>query len=324
MFSNQWLSRQRQLPPLESLRVFLAAVEAGGFSKAAAQLNMTANAVAHHITKLETWFGCLLFRRHARGVEALPETLHLAEQLRRHLQALAETSETFRQRVVRPEITLTAMPSLVTKWLLPCLGGLRDKHPDLGYRIISTPALADFTLDIAQIGIREGTGSWPDLQSLLLFPEWWAPVCSAEYAREKAIRSVDDLAHVTLLHDEAWAGTPDQMMWPQWLQNNGISDMPGREALHFSHSYLALEAAMAGQGVALANLALCASDLSAGRLVAPVDGWRRGPYDFHLVWAEGGAGNAPMDQMREYLQIRAAEHLRRMEQILAESAIKPA
>ena len=250
MNSSLWLTRQRQLPPLESLRVFLAATEAGGLSKAAEALNMTPNAVAHHIIKLENWFGCSLFRRHARGVVALPETLQLADQLRRQLRDIAETSEMFRRRQTRPEVTLTAMPSLVTKWLLPCLGGLRSEYPGLGYRIISTPSLAEFSLEIAQIGIREGSGSWPGLQSRPLFPEWWAPVCSPDYARTRNIHSVGDLSDVTLLHDEAWAGTADQLLWPHWLERKGVSTTLDREALHFSHSYLALEAAMAGQGLA--------------------------------------------------------------------------
>jgi LysR family transcriptional regulator, glycine cleavage system transcriptional activator len=276
---------QRRLPPLNAIRAFEAAARRGGFQAAGVELNVSANAVGRLVKVLEDWLGVALFRRLPRGV-AVTEAGHAYfARVEVLLDQLAEATADLQRRENSKVLTISAMPSFVARWLVPRLGRLTERHRDLDVRLLASVPPIDFGREEVDVAIRLGPGTYDGLHSELLMREDFYPVCSPTLVSTKPrLRDPADLAHHTLLHDEWEPRIPEQLDWARWLAAVGVSGVDAQRGLRFSFSHMTLQAAAAGQGIALASSALLADDLATGRLVRPFDGLSvRGPYGFFIV-----------------------------------------
>jgi LysR family glycine cleavage system transcriptional activator len=271
------------LPPLPALRAFEAAARHDGFQRAGEELHVSAGAVAHQVKQLENWLGVTLFQRQPRGVVLTAAGRQYAEALRPLLNGLAEVSETVRRQGDDKVVTVTSVPSLVLRWLMPRLGRLREQHPEIDMRVLASLHPVDFLREGVDVAIRLGTGPYTGLKSDLLMEEWFSAVCSPAFkARAPDLREPADLLRYPLLHDETVASIANEINWARWLQANNVHYTGGARP-SFSHTYLTLEAAANGQGVALAAEAFIAEDLRCGRLVRLLPQRVCGPYRFHLL-----------------------------------------
>jgi LysR family glycine cleavage system transcriptional activator len=264
----------RALPPLNGLRAFEAAGRHLSFSKAAQELNVTPAAISHQIKGLEDHLQVQLFRREPRallltdaGQRALPEIRAAFEQLAEAVEGLRDAGEAS-QHV----LTVSAVPSLSAKWLVPRLDRFRRQHPEIDVRLDATGTLVDFSREQdIDLGLRYGTGDYPGLETIRLAPGDVVPVCTPEVANaDPPLRRPEDLATRTLIHTRWGSGATDPD-WGEWLRSAGVPDVDSRRGPRFNHSEYALQAAMQGQGVALVMRVLVEDDLAAGRLVAPFD-----------------------------------------------------
>lgn len=272
-----------RLPPLPAIRAFEAAARHGGFQSAGEELHVSAGAVAHQVKQLETWLGITLFQRLPRGVVLTPAGRQYAEALRPILTSLAEASEAIRHRGDERVVTVTSVPSLVSRWLMPRLGRLREQHPEIDMRVLASLHPADFLREGVDVAIRLGTGPYPGLKDDVLMEEWFCAVCSPAFkAAAPDLREPADLLRYPLLHDETEARIPDEVNWARWLQACGVN-YAGPARPSFSHTYLTLDAAANGQGVALAAEPFIEEDLRTGRLVRLFPQRVLGPYRFHLL-----------------------------------------
>lgn len=278
-----------KLPPLAALRAFEAAVRHGGFARAAEELALTPNAVAHQVRQLEAALDMRLFERHPRGVVATPAGRAYAAALADTFAQIAEATREVQARSDLRVVTVTAMPSLVSRWLMPRLTRLAAAHPDVEVRILATVAPVDLPRGDADVAIRLGAGPYPGLADEPLMVEDFVAVASPAFvAAHPELRQPADLLQLPLLHDEMVAGIPEQVDWGRWLKAVGVPP-PRRLAGHlFSHTYLTLEAAIAGQGVAVASRPMLGDALRCGRLQVLFGGCAvRGPYRYHLLRLPG-------------------------------------
>ena len=272
-----------RLPPLPAVRAFEAAARLGGFQNAAAELHVTAGAVAHQVKLLEGWLGVALFQRLPRGVALTRAGEQYARALRPLLDGIAEASETVKRQGDERVVTVTSVPSLVTRWLMPRLGRLREQHPEVDMRVLASLHPVDFLREGVDVAIRLGPGPYPGMKADPLMEEWFAPVCSPAFkAAAGELRTPADLLRQPLLHDELDMRIPDEIIWPRWFKAFGIQ-YNGPMQPSFSHTYLTLEAAAAGQGIALGAEPFMAEDLKSGRLVYALPERVRGPYRFWLL-----------------------------------------
>lgn len=273
----------RRLPPLPAVRAFEAAARHGGFQKAGEELHVSAGAIAHQIKQLETWLGVTLFQRLARGVVLTAAGRSYAEALRPLLEGLEDASEAMRRYGDERVVTVTSVPSFVARWLMPRLGDLRARHPEIDLRVLASIHAVDFLRDGVDVAIRLGTGPYPGLICDRLFEQWFSAVCSPGYlAACGGISTPADLVHHPLLHDEFEARIADEVSWTRWLQHCGVNFRGSGSS--FSHTYLTLEAAASGQGVAVGPEPLIAGELRSGRLVRLFPQHRvRSPYSYHLL-----------------------------------------
>lgn len=274
---------QNRLPPLPAIRAFEAAARHGGFQSAGEELHVSAGAVAHQVKQLESWLGVMLFQRLARGVVLTPAGRQYAEALRPLLNSLAEISDAVRRQGDERVVTVTSVPSLVARWLMPRLGRLRERHPEIDMRVLASLHPADFLREGVDVAIRLGTGPYPGLKTDVLMEESYSAVCSPAFkASAPDLREPADLLRYPLLHDELEMRIPLEVSWASWLRTCGISYTGGTHP-SFSHTYLTLEAAANGQGVALAPEVFISEDLRSGRLVRLFSHRVLGPYRYHLL-----------------------------------------
>jgi LysR family glycine cleavage system transcriptional activator len=290
---------RRRLPPLKAVRAFEAAARNGHFEQAGAELGVTAGAIAQQVKILETWLGLSLFRRlPAKGVVLTGAGERYAAAARDLLDGFAEATARLLRQDGGATLTVSTVPSLAANWLIPRLGSLRRFHPQLDVRVQITPGLTDFAREDVDVAIRYGHGRYPGLRVDFLMEESFFPVCSAGLLADPArpLSEPADLRHHTLLHEESEPGVLGILNWPQWLAAIGVTRGP-----RFSHTFLALQAAASGQGVALATSVLIGGELDAGRLVRPFTQEVKGPYRYYLVCPAATANRRNVAAFREWL-----------------------
>jgi LysR family transcriptional regulator, glycine cleavage system transcriptional activator len=268
--------RRRPLPPLAALRAFEAAARRLSFRDAADELGVTATAISHQIRLLEQTLGLRLFHRETRRVRLTAEGALLLPVLRDGFDAFAEVIDQIRDRHAAGILTISAPTAFVAKWLVPRLAGFRAAHPGCDLRLHASDSLIDFARDGVDVAIRYGPGPYPNLDTHRLVVDRVAPACSPRLA----VRSESDLASHPLLHFE-WPDLTDETpTWPVWLRKAGITDVDGGAGIRFSDEGHVIQAALAGQGIALLSVVLAADDLASGALVQPF-----GPVlDAHPYW----------------------------------------
>ncbi len=290
--------KSQLLPPTAALRAFEAAARRLSFTLAAAELGQTQGAISHQIRELETRLCVKLFDREARGIA-------LTESGRAYLPFVREALERLRAGgiALRPQsddhvLTVSCSPNFASKWLVPRLGEFIDSHPDIDLRISAALQHVTFDDDGIDMAVRHGDGDWPNLQVTRLCRETLMPVCSPHLAPSiDQIECVDDMAGYVLIHDR------ERAAWANWLKSIGakVGTFDLNRGPVFSQTSLAIDAAVAGQGIALARSALASLDLSAGRLIRPVSDEVPAEFAYWIVCPKPTADQPKIRRFRQWL-----------------------
>jgi LysR family glycine cleavage system transcriptional activator len=267
------------------------------FKSAAKELFVTPAALSQQVKLLEGALGLQLFKRLNRSI-ALTEAGHvLLPVLRESFQRIAETVERLRGRDHTAALTVTVLPSLAARWLIPRLGRFRERHPDIDVRISASLHLVDFQREDVDLGIRNGAGEWPGLHATRLFSEDPIVVCSPKLLRGKhALKTPADLRRVTLLHDES----PNN--WAVWLRVHGVTGVNTGRGPLFNDASHVLQAAVSGQGAALSPRAFAADDLERGTLVQAFDLHLPSAFGYYLVCPLETVDRPKVKAFREWLR----------------------
>jgi LysR family transcriptional regulator, glycine cleavage system transcriptional activator len=286
------------LPSLNGLRAFEAAARYLSFTRAAAELNVTQTAISHQIRRLEDQLGIRLFERRTRE-------LLLTREAAAYLPAVQGAFEELRQataRLQRPArggmLTVSTTASLAAKWLVTRVAAFQDANPGIEVRISTSSHLVDFVREEVDMAVRYGRGSWPGLRATWLMAEDIFPVCSPALLRDgKPLREPADLANHTLLHT-----TTSREDWQLWLTAAGLPiSIAARRGLSFDQSFMAVEAAVDGLGVALGRTRFVEADIAAGRLVVPFDVVLPADAGFYIVAPEETADTPKIALFHDWL-----------------------
>ncbi|GCB04656.1 LysR substrate-binding domain-containing protein [Ralstonia sp. SET104] len=264
----------RKLPPLSALRAFEATARHLSMRRAADELSVTPTAVSHQIRRLEDALGVALFERQVRALRLTEAGERLYPVLNTGFDAFAQAIHAIcapEAAPIRQRVTLTAPMGLAARWLVPRLGEYATRHPEVDLRIHASDTVVDLHGGSADLAVRYGEtpAAQPGLVAEHLFGDAYAPVCHPGLS----VRSHDDLARVPLIHSEWQRTLPQPIGWPMWARAAGIEHTLQTDAgIVLSDDGHAMSAAMAGQGVILANLPLVRDALEAGALVQPFDG----------------------------------------------------
>jgi LysR family glycine cleavage system transcriptional activator len=263
------------LPSLNALRAFESVSRHLNYRRAAEELNVTAAAVKQLVGKLEECLGTTLVRREGRGIALTPQGLAGCDELSLAFRRLTSAVATMRKGGLRRRLIVSVEPSFATAWLVPRLDRFRSVNPHIDVLIDSSLQLVDLEHGAADIAIRFGAAPTPGLVARRLFDEELCALCSPALARAAGgIRHLEDLETVTLLHWDLsqleWASATKKWMgWTPWLKRVGASHIRPGVGLRFGDYNLALQAAIAGQGVILGSAPILRSLIEAGLLINP-------------------------------------------------------
>jgi LysR family glycine cleavage system transcriptional activator len=104
------------------------------------------------------------------------------------------------------------------------------------------------------------------------------------------------------LHDVSVDRDPAVPSWKMWLKASGQEEIDWRKGPRFNQTALALDAALAGLGIALAPSALVATDLAAGRLVRLASEEWKGDFAYYLVHPADKAELPTLQRFKSWLR----------------------
>jgi len=283
------------LPPLAALRAFEAAARHASFKAAADELAVTPTAISHQLRRLEAHLGRRLLDRSPQHVRLTGDGHVLFDAAAAGFSVIAEAVARLRRPAAPRLLTLSATAAFLAAWLVPRLAELRRLLPTVELRLHAGDEPVDLVPGAVDIAIRYGDGPYPGLDGHVLRDDRFAPVCHPALAP----RCLDDLRQTPLLHVEGRLVprlTPD---WERWRTVVGPDDLAAAAGARFNDVGLAMQAAIAGQGVAILSLVLVRDALASGLLVQPFQQTLEGAA-YHFLAAPGIAHRSEVVALRAW------------------------
>jgi LysR family glycine cleavage system transcriptional activator len=254
---------------------------------------VTHSAVSHQVRALERALGTPLFQRNGKRVSLTEAGRHLAGRVGAALREIADAAQVVRRRDRGRALTVSTLPSFAARWLMPRLGRFMEQHPEIDVNLHTSVALVDLERDEVDLAIRFGKGDWAGLEALKFMDDELFPVTSPGFNRGRLPRRPAELAKLRLMRS-------DDEFWTPWFQAAGLRGIDEPQSPVFSDSALLLQAAVDGQGIALARRSIAEDDLRAKRLVRLFDIAAPAQGANYLVWPKGRlAANAAL--LRDWL-----------------------
>lgn len=294
------------------LRCFDAAARCGSFTKAADELHVSLGAVSQQVKKLEARLNHVLLVRQPSGLTLTPEGQQLYAATQASFKSLGAAVRQMRTARLGEAVNVSCSPSFAMMWLTLRLGNLYRMHPQSALNIVTESAEVD-TASIARDGLvaairlaRPGDEG-PDTINLL--DEWLVPVATPEFLEARpALRDISNLNGTHLIHGaDPWEGGLPTDGWERWLTAAGI-DLPAgalRQGTQFNLSLLSVQAALAGQGIAMGRIALVHRYVMQGKLVVP---FRRRLLSRPCYRFYGNSSHSRLPDIRQWLLDEAADY----------------
>ncbi|MBB1632450.1 LysR substrate-binding domain-containing protein [Cupriavidus sp. UME77] len=264
----------RKLPPLRSLQAFEAAARLGSFKAAAAELHVTPTAISHQIRLLEETCGHRLFQRHPRPPVLTGAGARLYPALRDGFDALVGAVAGMAESGAPIPLRVTSPNAFASRWLVPRLPQWRERYPDIALEIIGTDAILDLRAGEADVAIRYARTMPTGFVVREICRDTFFPICSpALLAKDgHTIERASDLLRFPLIHFDWMTRDPQAPTWRQWLATAGLIDPSLKAAdktwaLSFREEMHAIDAVVAGQGVAICSDVVVSHELRSGTLV---------------------------------------------------------
>jgi LysR family glycine cleavage system transcriptional activator len=301
----------RFVPGTRALRTLDAAARHLNFTRAADELGLTPAAVSHQIKEIEDQLGMALFTRTSRSMRLTEAGAVLFEASTDAIELL-NRAVSRAQKLTRGQslLKVTTDTHFAAKWLIRRVDGFRALRPDIELRFDISYEVRDFVVDDVDVGIRFGTGKYPGLASDRLFENVIIPVCSPQLLRDgPPLKTPRDLLNHRLVHIEWSRRGVTWPNWTMWMAAAGVDDFDVNRPVVFPTSSDCIQAAIEGSAVALADFAMVAHDLSAGRLVQPFElGVRMAPeFAYYLVYPRSSADDARIVAFRAWMLDEAAK-----------------
>jgi LysR family transcriptional regulator, glycine cleavage system transcriptional activator len=295
----------RRLPPLGTLRAFEAAARHLSFKEAAHELGLTPTAISHQIRLLEDYCGERLFRRRPRPLALSDAGARLFPAIRDGFDAFASALPSLPADTETRPLRVTTTSAFASRWLVPRLGLWREAHADIPLSIIGVDRMVRLDADEADLAVRYARSA-PHGALHEIFRDQFYPVCSPKLlARGPMICRASDLVEYPLIHFDWFANDPTAPNWERWFKMASVSDPRARQgsqiALSFREELHAIEAVLAGQGIALCSDIVVADDLASGTLVKVLADFALPGYGYYPAYASNHSRRATIDVFVQWL-----------------------
>ena len=253
------MALHNDLPPLLALRAFEAVARHLSFIKAANELSVTQSALSHQVHKLEQHLGKPLFIRRTRAIDLTSDGQLYYAQIRPALDAIAAATRSQRVATSASVLRIGVLASFAALWLAPRLAEFLQHHPHIQVELLPAIQLANVATAEVDLAIRYGKGDWPNVQATRLMAETLYPVCSPGF-------KASQVPHGSLL----MATSHRPFEWTDWSAHYQV-DLERHPRVMLHDYNIVVEAAVAGQGIAMGRHRLIARRLQDGSLVQAFD-----------------------------------------------------
>ncbi|MDO4698722.1 MAG: transcriptional regulator GcvA [Pasteurellaceae bacterium] len=270
----------KKLPPLNALKAFESAARHLNFTKAAEELFVTQAAVSHQIKLLEDFLSVQLFHRRNRLLELTELGQQYFEDIRPLLEQIAIATERIRLKNRREILTISVPQTFGMHWLVPRLNDFHQKFPEIEVRIKGVDQDEGLLGKEIDVAIYYGSGNWQNVQSVRLTESPLVILASPKFLEKNPLAQPEDLIGKTLLH------VFSRNKWKRVVENFGLTPQIDVDEIGtmFSHTFMALQAAMHQQGVAVANKIVAQQEIDEGNLVEPFPTGLNDEKSFYVVY----------------------------------------
>lgn len=295
-------------PSLDLLRGFEAAARQSSFTLAARELFLTQSAVSRQVKALEDDLGVALFKRRHRAIRLTAAGQRLYRATDEALRLLADAAADLREGAGHRPVTVSCSVGFASLWLVPRLAEFREAQPGIDLRIDANNRLIDLDREGIDLAVRYGPPEIAPPGATRLFGEEVFPVCAPSLAAPPArpLARPEDLRHHVLLHFGSDDSALPSASWSMWTEAMGLRRFQSAGSLRFSQYDQVIQAALEGQGVALAIGALVRRHLRAGRLVAPFEQRFASPRGYYLLSSARGRRRSEVRAFADWLREVAA------------------
>jgi LysR family transcriptional regulator, glycine cleavage system transcriptional activator len=250
--------------PLRAIGVFHAVARAASISKAAGELGVTPSAVSQQIHALESLLGATLLVKAGRRIKLTEAGERFFAMIADPVDHIVQATDHVRGDHGVTSLIVRATPTFSTKWLMPRLSTFIAAYPHFEVRLDGTNEPTDFAREHVDVEIRHGEGNWFGLYVEGIAKEQFLPVCAPSYAGAASI-PVGELPAHRLIHS-----VKSQIQWPAWLKSVEVKTNRRWRRVLFDRSHMAIDAAVAGMGIALESNFMMWREVRDGSLICPV------------------------------------------------------
>jgi DNA-binding transcriptional LysR family regulator len=269
------------------LRAFLAVARHLSFRAAADELALNQSAVSRQIQALEAEVGVPLFLRHTRAVELTGAGTHLLRAVAPSLERIDNTVRQIRHSAGRKIVSVSTWASFASMWLIPRLESFQHEFPDIDIRMDASDVPVDLETSDVDLVVRYALPGNVPAPALRLFGEQLTPVASPWLLQSAPpVRTGADLRQFALIEvgDAFRSQHMEWLTWQRWLDTQGLKDIEPKRWLYFNYAHQIAQAALSGQGVALARIPLVADSMATGALREVLSGTRlESPLAYWLI-----------------------------------------
>lgn len=274
----------RRLPPLRALEVFEAVCRFGGVARAGEVLGVSPGAVSQQLRLLEDHLGQPLFNRDNRRLELTESARAYFELVYEGFERLRDAHKVLERNRDFEGLAISALPSLLLKWLAPRVYAWQQGRPQIDLRLESTHREAGLGDGGVDFRLTYGAAAGLHRHKAELFTDTVVPVASPALAHGSLPPAA--IAALPLIHIDWRPDHANGPTWANWFARAGVAWPGGVPPRAYSLSSVALDAAAAGEGVALGQRSFIAEDLRAGRLIALSDLSLPMPAAYAVAWSD--------------------------------------
>lgn len=294
-----------RLPPLRALQAFEAVARRGSVLEAAGELGVSPGAVSQQLGKIEAVLGLRVLQRRGARLELTSWGRLYAAELAPAFEQLRRAQDKLERARQKSALVLSCLSSVASRWIGPQLFDWQAAHPLARVRLVGAetePRLGDGATDFR---ISYGAAAREFAAHCSLFRDVLVPACAPSLLKAQRLRRPADLLTLPLIGIEWDAKHGALADWPDWATHIGAAPAASASALTFSLSSAAIDAAVNGRGVVLAQLSLIGNDLASGRLVVPFDRRLELPQPYFLAWDEDALQKPFGSELRDWIVVIA-------------------
>ena len=284
---------------LNSIAIFIAVVDEGGFSKAAEKVGLTNSVISHHVTKLEESLGDTLLYRSTRQVTLTDKGQDFYTVASAAVKSIEAAVGELKSEGSEPSGQLhIAMPSFVPDpRLQELIWGFATRYENVDLKVSFSDDQKQLIQDGFDIAFRLGKLDSSGMISRKIVDIELILVASPELvSNAPKITEPNDLVDLDCI-------SLNQLRWSVNLsKGNRYEEVPMKnQRILVDNIYAARDAAIAGLGLIPLPLGLCEQEIVDGKLVRVLPEWQISTIPLHAVWNNKAGRNSLTRRLLSYL-----------------------